>query len=152
MASEVLEWRALDGNDKYEVSNCGDVRNATTRNILVTHKEPNYYVTIRIANKCYLVHRLVAVAFIPNPEDKKTVNHKNHDRHDNRLENLEWATMTEQNAHKRPMKERVPAPSHDILGEEWKEWPTEPSYQVSNLGRIKNDNRFIKIYDSITLV
>ena len=46
------------------------------------------------------IHRLIALTFIPNPENKKTVNHKNHNRTDNRVENLEWATQSEQNNHK----------------------------------------------------
>lgn len=57
-----------------------------------------YVISINSARYTLKAHRLVAQAFIPNPEKKPTVNHKNGIRHDNRVENLEWATHKEQQA------------------------------------------------------
>lgn len=59
--------------------------------------ENDGYSRIQIQGKPYSVHRLVAETFIPNPENKPTVDHINRNRSDNRVCNLRWATYKEQN-------------------------------------------------------
>ena len=95
-------YKPIDGLDKYFVSNMGNIKSEKTNRLLKIQKSSGYStVGLNNINKryCFLVHRLVAKAFIPNPENKLTVNHINHDTYDNRVENLEWSTSKEQNEH-----------------------------------------------------
>jgi len=70
---------------------------------LLTPDTTNGYYHIKLWQngrfKWFQIHQLVAIAFIPNPENKPHVNHKNSIRSDNRVENLEWCTPKENLAH-----------------------------------------------------
>jgi len=103
-------WRNIPGFSKYQASNKGFIRNTKTKYVRKNSKTLNGYSRVSLIGddekkKSLRVHRIIANSFIPNPENKPTVNHKNHKRSDNRLENLEWMTQREQNLHSRKNKQ-----------------------------------------------
>ena len=89
-----MEWRVIASHPEYEVSNAGEVRR--NGKVLENYQNPvtKYHVARTIHPPVY-IHRLVALAFIPNPEKMRVVDHINRIRHDNRVENLRWATHSD---------------------------------------------------------
>lgn len=94
------EWRMVKGHPRYSVSCNGDVLNWSwgrwsNVKICKIFKEKNGYMKVSIDEKKFWVHRIVADAFIPNPQNKPCVDHINTIREDNRVENLQWTTYKE---------------------------------------------------------
>lgn len=97
-------WKIIPEFPIYKISNYGNIKNR--KKILKQQIVASGYSSIKlnnenIKNKKFLIHVLVAIAFIPNPDNKPTVNHKDHNKLNNNIDNLEWATMKEQNIHRR---------------------------------------------------
>lgn len=89
-------------SEKYQVSNLGNIRNVTTKNVLkpsIRSKYKSVFCSINNTRYSPKIHRMVALAFIPNPAKKRVVNHINGDRMDNRAVNLEWCTDSRNNKH-----------------------------------------------------
>jgi len=89
-------WKDIENtNKKYEVSTYGRVRNKKTGFILKPRKRPDGYIDIDICGKKPKIHRLVAQAFIPNPDNKPEVNHIDENKQNNNINNLNWMTHIE---------------------------------------------------------
>ena len=97
---EQEQWRDVDGYDgMYQVSDLGRVRSLKFGKVRVLRpqKDNGGYLSVHFYKdsiaKYFLVHRLVAQAFIPNSDESKTqINHRNEDKTENKVSNLEWCT------------------------------------------------------------
>ncbi len=115
-------WKDIKGHENlYQISNYGNVRSLDRYIIIKEKNKPTPYkryykgkrkipsivtcgyLSVALYNKTIrktiLVHRLVGKAFIPNPENKPEINHKNTIKTDNRVGNLEWSTCKENMNH-----------------------------------------------------
>lgn len=132
---EKEEWRPIAGYEYYEVSNFGQVRSISrmvrtrgkgtklVKGRILSQDTTGRYHMVTLYKmgkpKNVTVHRQVALAFIPNPDGKETVDHIDRNRDNNRKSNLRWATKSEQ--------------------EENKEYPQREIYAIKNGKRTKFD-------------
>jgi hypothetical protein len=103
------QWKNIENFSRYEISSLGNIRNKNTQKYLKLRLNFSGYVQINIINdenqtKHVHVHRLVGKSFIENVDNKTTIHHINFIRNDNRVENLQWATVIEQNNNKMNQK------------------------------------------------
>lgn len=99
-------WRDIDGYEgKYQVSNWGRVRNVKRNIIIKPYLNHKGYEKVSLSRGTkgntdkHRVHRLVALAFIPNPNDLPQVNHKDGNKRNNSVSNLEWCTNLQNAQH-----------------------------------------------------
>ena len=102
-------WKDIEGFEGlYQISNMGNVKSLNyhrtgKERIMKGRKDKDGYLLAHLSKdgkaKNYQIHRLVAIAFIPNPDNLPVINHKNEIKSDNRVSNLEWCSYSYNNSY-----------------------------------------------------
>lgn len=99
------KYMVINGFDNYAVSNYGNLKNIKTNRVLKLFKNKDGYITYVIKQNGirtnFKIHRLVAIYFIDNINNKPYVNHLDGDKANNHYSNLEWCTAKENDTHAR---------------------------------------------------
>ena len=141
-------WKDIKGFDNYEVSDTGAVRSLTRRVwdeyhqcwslrkgaalAIIDNGKGYKYVSLWRDGKEYkrYVHRLVADAFIPNPDDLPVVHHRDHNRGRNHADNLKWTTVLDNNRlSSKKSKRKITRAQADQIRAEWAAAPDPKQYK-----------------------
>lgn len=148
-------WKDILGYEGlYQVSNLGNVRSLNYRRSgktkLLKQGTDNGYKRVELSKngkkKKYWVHRLVAIAFISNPNNYKEVNHKDEDKSNNNVNNLEWCTREYNNNYGTRNKRTSESHKGKILSEEHKKKMSE-SHKGKYKGKDSPVSKAILMYD-----
>lgn len=135
----------------YQVSNFGRIKNLVTNKILKGFYNKKGYLSVKLYKnkntKTFFIHRLVALNFIDNPENKLQVNHINGIKDDNNLSNLEWSTNVENMNHRYTSLGKEKYSLH--FNKEKNLWESYINYKgvKINLGRFKHKDDALKVFE-----
>lgn len=128
-------WKDIDNFTNYKISNLGNIYNKKLKRNMKTFISQNGYITtnIKIKNHQYHLknHKIVAQMFINNPNNYPCVNHIDGNKLNNKFDNLEWCTYSENMKH---------AVKNNLY---------KTKYGKSKINQYDLNNKFIKIWDSI---
>lgn len=144
-------WKDVKGyENKYQVSNLGNVRSLNYHREghiqnLKLKQDKGGYVTVGLCKNSVVkwkkVHRLVCKSFIPNPNNKSQVNHKDGDKTNNHVNNLEWSTASENTQH---------AFDNALIQPPWKGKCGKEIPLSKKVLQITTDDKLVKIWDSMS--
>ena len=138
------EFKKIDDYENYEISNMGNVRNTNTNMILKPCKNRDGYLHVCLykdgIRKNFRIHRLIAYAFIPNPENLPEIDHIDQVKTNNSIINLRWVSRSNNNRNK-PKKQNssskyVGVCFHKARGK-----------YIARI-RINNKNKYIGLYET----
>lgn len=92
-------WKIVPVDDNYEASTDGQIRERGSHRILAQWYDKDGYLLVKMSQRMYRAHRVIAMTFIDNPQNKPVVNHKDFNKSNNHVENLEWVTYSENTLH-----------------------------------------------------
>ena len=159
-----LAFKPLKEDENYLIYSNGDLYSKKVNRFLKGKVDNVGYKTYTLAlqerrsksgkklSKMVYAHRLVAEYFLENPNNYDIVHHKDGNRLNNNVENLEWTNVKEHNQNHNVNSSRKVTPKYfekNLPGEQWKVFPLNNLYEVSSYGRVRNikTNRLLKIDD-----